>query len=126
MTGEFLHPNIADFVQSCQVPHDSYPDEPFASDMRAGKGTSFYRAHTYHTKVPPQGIEAFIAHYTRPGQVVLVGTMRALATAVRNDTIRRRCTHLRERLLRSLQPVAGRIQNPESGIQNKAEEGRNK
>ena len=58
------------FVQAPR-PAGGYPARPFASDVRAGKGTSFYRAHTYHTKVPPQGIETFIAYYTRPGQVVL-------------------------------------------------------
>jgi len=58
-------------LRSSSVPVGGYPDEPFSADVRAGKGTAFYRAHTYHTKVPPQGIEAFIAHYTQPGQVVL-------------------------------------------------------
>ena len=27
--------------------------------------------HSYHTKVPPQGIEPYIEHYTRPGEVIL-------------------------------------------------------
>jgi len=76
MTDDLLYtsdrnPHVADFIASAKAPAGGYPDEPFSADVRAGKGTSFYRAHTYHTKVPPQGIEAFIAHYTRPGQVVL-------------------------------------------------------
>jgi len=45
--------------------------KPFHGHVAAGKGSPFYRAHTYHTKVPPQGIEPFICHYTRPGDVVL-------------------------------------------------------
>jgi len=47
------------------------PREAFSGHMAAGKGSPLYRAHTYHTKVPPQGIEPFIRHYTAPGQVVL-------------------------------------------------------
>ncbi|NQT19894.1 MAG: hypothetical protein HQ592_09325 [Planctomycetes bacterium] len=66
-----VNPHLAEFLRAGRAPHNGYPDEPFSADVRAGKGTSFYRAHTYHTKVPPQGIEAFIAHYTQPGQVVL-------------------------------------------------------
>ena len=62
---------VASFLSSVERPLGGYPDAPFLADVRAGKGTAFYRAHTYHTKVPPQGIEAFIAHYTQPGQVVL-------------------------------------------------------
>jgi len=66
-----LNAQVGDFISSVKAPADGYPAKPFSADVRAGKGTSFYRAHTYHTKVPPQGIEAFIAHYTKPGQVVL-------------------------------------------------------
>jgi len=29
---------------------------PFAGEIRAGKNTYVYDAHTYHTKVPPEGI----------------------------------------------------------------------
>jgi len=39
--------------------------------IAAAKGSPAYRAHTYHTKVPPEGIAPFIARYTRPGDVVL-------------------------------------------------------
>jgi adenine-specific DNA methylase len=45
--------------------------EPYASDIAAGKNTYVYDAHTYHTKVPPQGIKLLIDYYTRPGDVVL-------------------------------------------------------
>jgi len=66
-----MNPGVADFLGRGGAPNGGYPEEPFSADVKAGKGTSFYRAHTYHTKVPPQGIEAFIAHYTQPGQVVM-------------------------------------------------------
>jgi DNA modification methylase len=43
----------------------------FAEDITAGKNTYVYDAHTYHTKVPPQGIKPLIEYYTNPGDVVL-------------------------------------------------------
>jgi DNA modification methylase len=46
-------------------------ERPFAGNIRAGKNTYVYDAHTYHTKVPPEGIAKLIQHYTRPGNVVL-------------------------------------------------------
>lgn len=45
--------------------------EPYGGSIAAGKNTYVYDAHTYHTKVPPAGIEPLIEHYTRPGDVVL-------------------------------------------------------
>ncbi len=44
---------------------------PYSSNISAGKNTYVYDAHTYHTKVPPQGIGLLIDYYTRPGDVVL-------------------------------------------------------
>jgi len=40
-------------------------------EIVASKTSASYRAHTYHTKVPPEGIAPFIERYTRPGDVVL-------------------------------------------------------
>lgn len=39
--------------------------------VTAGKGGRAYNAHSYPTKVPPEAIEPFLEHYTRPGDVVL-------------------------------------------------------
>ena len=36
-----------------------------------GKGSVFYRAHSYHTKVPVEGLIQLIEYYTDPGDVVL-------------------------------------------------------
>src|SRR5436305_1606802 len=44
---------------------------PFEGDIRAGKNTYVYDAHTYHTKVPPNGIAQLIEYYTQPGDTVL-------------------------------------------------------
>lgn len=46
-------------------------ETPFSEDISAGKNTYVYDAHTYHTKVPPQGIALLINYYTNPGEVVL-------------------------------------------------------
>jgi DNA modification methylase len=38
---------------------------------RGSKGSPVFNVHSYHTKVPPEAIEPFITHYTRPGATVL-------------------------------------------------------
>ena len=68
------NPTIAAFIAKHGRPYD--PREPytrsaFASPVKAGKNTALYMVHSYHTKVPPQGIEPYIEHYTRPGEVIL-------------------------------------------------------
>jgi DNA modification methylase len=45
--------------------------EPTSLPVVAGKTSSLYRAHAYHTKVPPEGIRPYVRHYTEPGHVVL-------------------------------------------------------
>ncbi len=40
-------------------------------DVSAGKNTYTYDAHTYHTKVPPQGIVEFLESYLPEGGVIL-------------------------------------------------------
>lgn len=44
---------------------------PPVSGMSAGKNTYTYDAHTYHTKVPPQGIAELLLHYLPTGGLVL-------------------------------------------------------
>src|SRR5262249_24307534 len=36
-----------------------------------GRGSPFYLAHSYHTKIPPEAVIPFLEHYTKPGDVVL-------------------------------------------------------
>lgn len=45
--------------------------EPPRGGMSAGKNTYTYDAHTYHTKVPPQGIAELLRHYLPEGGLVL-------------------------------------------------------
>lgn len=67
--------NLAEFIRRFGKPYkpatDDYRRPPFALPVKAGKATAIYNAHSYHTKVPPQGIEPYIAHYTNPGDLVL-------------------------------------------------------
>ena len=44
---------------------------PAARSVAGGRGSPFYSAHSYHTKVPPEAIVPFIEHFTQPGDVVL-------------------------------------------------------
>lgn len=46
-------------------------NEPVAEGVSAGKNTYTYDAHTYHTKVPPQGIAEVISRYLPQGGLVL-------------------------------------------------------
>lgn len=45
--------------------------EPYRQEVTGGKGSIFYRTHSYHTKVPPEGIVPMIEHYTAPGDLIL-------------------------------------------------------
>lgn len=45
--------------------------EPYRGEVRGSKGSVFYRTHSYHTKVPPEGIVPFIEYYTDPGDTVV-------------------------------------------------------
>ncbi len=44
---------------------------PMTDNIEGGKGSVFYRAHSYHTKVPVEGLVRLLEHYTDPGDVVL-------------------------------------------------------
>ena len=47
------------------------PRGPMTDNIVGGKGSVFYRAHSYHTKVPVEGLIQLIEYYTDPGDVVL-------------------------------------------------------
>ena len=50
---------------------DAQLRQPMLADIKGSKGSIFYRAHSYHTKVPVEGIVHLIKHYTNPGDIVL-------------------------------------------------------
>ena len=41
------------------------------TSIRGGKGSVRYRAHSYQTNVPVEGLIQLIEHYTEPGDVVV-------------------------------------------------------
>jgi len=67
--------DLAEFITAHATPYDpdtdTYRRPPFAAPIKAGKNTPIYNAHSYHTKVPPQGIVPYIEHYTDPSDLVL-------------------------------------------------------
>lgn len=67
-------------------------DSPAAEGVSAGKNTYTYDAHTYHTKVPPQGIAEVIRRYLPDGGAVLdpfagSGMTGVAALTLGNDVI---------------------------------------
>ncbi len=75
-------------------------EKPFCGNIRAGKNTYVYDAHTYHTKVPPEGIAKLVEYYTKPGQTVLDPFCGSGMTGVAAGNLRRKA------LLSDLSPAA--------------------
>jgi len=64
------NPSIAEFAAGPRARRRKGRAEA-PEDIVASKGSVSYRAHTYHTKVPPEGIVPFIERFSHPGDVVL-------------------------------------------------------
>jgi DNA modification methylase len=70
------NPYIGDWLEATASktgPNNYVDPGPFTTDISEGKGSLFYKAHSYPTKVPHQAIMRFILHYTSPGDVILDG-----------------------------------------------------
>ncbi|HEY4010921.1 MAG TPA: DNA methyltransferase [Acidobacteriaceae bacterium] len=90
-----------DFARLCNPDHPAKAvKEPFTGEIEAGKNTYVYDAHTYHTKVPPQGIEALIRHYTDEDAVVLDPFCGSGMTGIAATNLNRRA------ILSDLSPAA--------------------
>ncbi len=72
--GEFVTTDppieLTDLLQKHKSPART-ADLPPIAGMSAGKNTYSYDAHTYHTKVPPQGIAELLRHYLPDGGLVV-------------------------------------------------------
>jgi DNA modification methylase len=44
---------------------------PILAPTVGTRSSPAFNAHSYHTKIPPEAIEPYITHYTRPGAVIL-------------------------------------------------------
>ena len=66
---------LTEFIEKHATPYDpetdTYRRAPFAQSVKAGKNSRIYNAHSYHTKVPPEGIVPYIEHYTDLGDLIL-------------------------------------------------------
>lgn len=60
---------IHHMLECHRIPAATLSDPP-PGGMSAGKNTYTYDAHTYHTKVPPQGIAELLSHYLPDGGLV--------------------------------------------------------
>lgn len=70
------NPFLAEFIKLYGKPYDPsihYNKEPLAVDVSEGRNDDIYKAHSYHTKVPPNAIIRTILHYTEPNDVILDG-----------------------------------------------------
>ena len=47
------------------------PASPLPEQINVSKASTSYRAHSYHTKVPPEAIQPIIRAFTRPGETIL-------------------------------------------------------
>jgi DNA modification methylase/transcriptional regulator with XRE-family HTH domain/DNA-directed RNA polymerase subunit RPC12/RpoP len=72
--------SLADFVSGYLTSRDSLPERDNTPPVQkplervrvaGGRNSTFYLAHSYHTKLPPEAIQPFIEHYTKPDDVVL-------------------------------------------------------
>src|SRR5450759_2563358 len=62
---------IAQHAHAYDAATDAYRRAPFAQPVKEGRSGAIYNAHSYHTKVPPQGIVPYIEHYTEAGDLIL-------------------------------------------------------
>lgn len=89
----YPNPYIKDFIEYYGTPYDEETDdynvEPFVGDVSEGKNDPVYRAHSYHTKVPPKAIEKFIDHYTKPGDIVFDGFCGSGMTGIASQNLNR-------------------------------------
>ena len=67
---ERIYPRICGQVLGDERP-PKHRVTPIASPVYGSKNTPAYNAHSYPTKVPPEAIEPFLRHHTRPGDLVL-------------------------------------------------------
>lgn len=65
-----LYPEVGRLVAPSPGPPLSVAD-PLRTPSRGSKATAAYSAHSYPTKVPPEAIEPYLLHHTRPGDLVL-------------------------------------------------------
>lgn len=105
------HVTLNDILSTHKTPALT-ADDPPESGMSAGKNTYTYDAHTYHTKVPPQGIAELLSHYLPSGGLVLDPFAGSGMTGVAARTLGIDC------ILNELSPAASFIARQFSSMIN--------
>ena len=106
--GNFIGLTGSEDLRSALVRHHlpaKMASSPPVMGMSAGKNTYTYDAHTYHTKVPPQGIAELLNHYLPDGGLVLDPFAGSGMTGVAARTLGYDC------ILNELSPAAAFIAN---------------
>jgi hypothetical protein len=67
----FLTDLVRNFARKNGPAQENYQQKPFGADVSEGRMDAIYTAHSYHTKVPPAAIAAYVLHFTKPGDTVL-------------------------------------------------------
>lgn len=88
---------------------DSTPEKPLAVSVRVSKNTVIYNAHSYHTKVPPEGIVPFLEYYSKPGDIILDPFCGSGMTGVAELILAKKTRSHRRVVLNDLGPAAVHI-----------------
>lgn len=71
----YPNPYIKNFIDFYGNDYDAVTDEydskPYVGDLKTKKNNMIYRLHSYHTKVPFEGVQKLIEFYTEKGDIVL-------------------------------------------------------
>jgi 16S rRNA G966 N2-methylase RsmD/transcriptional regulator with XRE-family HTH domain len=104
VNGRTFQPHSPETLQALLSDHKEgieTSEEPPEAGMSAGKNTYTYDAHTYHTKVPPQGIAELLTHYLPAGRGLILDAFAGSGmTGVAAQTIGHDC------ILNEISPAA--------------------
>jgi 16S rRNA G966 N2-methylase RsmD len=65
-----IYPNFPQTIPIAKATKTPELASPLPERINVRKTSTSYRAHSYHTKVPPEAIKPFISAFTRPGDTV--------------------------------------------------------
>lgn len=101
------NPYVNDYIDkygmSYDARNDNYFKQSFEGDIQAGKNSTIYNSHPYHTKVPPEAITNLILHFTKENDIILDGFCGSGMTGIATTKIKRNT------ILADLSPIATHI-----------------
>lgn len=96
-SGDNPNPNLRAFVDAHieENPYDPSTDDyevnPSVGSISATKRTAVYGLHSYDSKKPPEALQVYIKHFTKPGDLVLDPFVGSGMTAVAALRLGRKC-----------------------------------